>query len=80
MRKLRKTNPGKRKRDRRATHKKLAAQTSLMMKHPTECCVCAQSFKRTHETVKTWRVTIVEERVRLTCPSCSATISEVLTP
>ena len=78
MRKLRKIDRGKRKRERREAEEKLATQASLLMKHPTECCVCTQAFKRTHETVKTWHVTVVEERVRLTCPKCWGVISEVL--
>ena len=74
--KLRKVNTKKRKQERKEANKKLAEQASKMMNHTTECCVCNASFKRTKETVKTWQVTIHQERVRLTCPECWARIKE----
>lgn len=78
MKKLRKINRTKRKQERKAAQEKLATQTSLMMGHPTECCICAKGFERTHQTVKTWHVTVVEQTARLTCPTCLARVTERL--
>ena len=72
MKKLRKSKGAKRKQKRKDAEKLLASQAALMLKHPTECCVCAAHFERTQETVKTWMITTSNERttVRLTCPTC----------
>jgi len=78
VKKIRKVNTQKRKKKRKDAQKRLAQQTSLMMKHPTECCMCDLHFKRTPQTIKTWKVTIVEERVRLTCPTCWGVFVEAL--
>jgi hypothetical protein len=78
MKKLRKVNTAKRKAARKNVEKQLAEQTALMMKHPKECCMCKALFERNRETVKTWHVTIREERVHLTCPGCWGVINEVL--
>jgi uncharacterized protein (DUF2225 family) len=78
MKKIRKINKAARKKARKEAQEKLAKSVSLMASHPTECCVCATPFKRTHQTVKSWQVVIREERVRLTCPSCWATTTEAL--
>ena len=50
----------------------------MFLNHPKECCVCAQEWARTKETVKTWQVTIKEDRVNLTCPECWGIIQEGL--
>tara|TARA_R110000824_G_scaffold28730_1_gene96284 strand:- start:388 stop:636 length:249 start_codon:yes stop_codon:yes gene_type:complete len=78
MKKLRKANPKKKKALRKAAEEELATQVSLMQSHPKECCLCHTEFERSHETVKTWRVMIKEDKVRLTCPSCWGTIKEVV--
>jgi len=78
MKKLRKVNTKKRKQARKDAQEALASQAALMQSHPTECCLCQSPFTRTHETVKSWHVTIKEERVRLTCPDCWSTIKEVV--
>tara|TARA_Y100000296_G_scaffold85461_1_gene121461 strand:- start:2238 stop:2489 length:252 start_codon:yes stop_codon:yes gene_type:complete len=80
MRKLRKVNTAKRKQERKEAKKKLEAQTSLMMKHPKECCICHDAFERTEQSVKTWKVTVLQEKkaVRLVCPECWETVGEVL--
>ena len=70
MRKIRKVNTNKRKKERKEAKEKLEKQTAAFLDHPKECCVCKTEFERTHETVKTWQVTVVEDRVRLTCPDC----------
>ncbi len=79
MKKLRKvvTKKGK---TAKAIKKLLAEQAALMMKQPKECCVCNEPFERTPETVKTWQVTVLQEKktVRLTCPRCSQLVSEVV--
>jgi len=78
--KLRKVNTAKRKEDRKSAQERMGAKTSLMMNHPTECCICKKLFKRDHQTVKTWMVTVIEEKktVRLTCPECWAIVNEVI--
>ena len=78
MKKLRKVSPAKRKKRAADAKAKLQKQTALMMKHPTECCVCAHLFERTEKTIKEWQVTVNEDRVRLTCPSCWQKINEAL--
>lgn len=78
MKKLRKVNKAKRKQERQDAQERMADAASQMLKHPTECCVCKTSFERNHQTVKSWHVTVREERVRLTCPECWATIQEAL--
>ena len=76
--KLRKVNTAKRKKDHKEAQERLSTQTSLIMNHPNECCVCQSEFHRTHETVLSWQVTVIEERVRLTCPDCWNTLTEGL--
>ena len=78
MKKLKKVNTTKRKNDRRQAEKALQQRTSMLLNHPTECCVCETLFERTKETVKAWHVVIREERVRLTCPKCWDIVNEVL--
>lgn len=78
MKKIRKVNTSKRKKERKETQKRLQKQTAAFLDHPKECCVCKAEFERNHETVKTWHVTVIEERVRLTCPVCWGKISETL--
>jgi|TARA_B100002019_G_C20859512_1_gene398567 hypothetical protein len=77
MKKIRKVNTNKRKKDRKEAQKRLEKQTAAFLDHPKECCVCKAQFERNHETVKTWHVTVVEDRVRLTCPDCWEVFSKV---
>ena len=76
--KIRKVNTNKRKKARKAAAEALQKQAAAFLDHPTECCMCQRPFERTRESVVNWQVTVVEERVRLTCPECWGTISEVL--
>ena len=78
MKKLRKTTPGKRKQDRKSAEEELERKVALFAQHPTDCCVCKSVFERTKETVITWQVTINENRVRLTCPTCWGTIKKAV--
>ena len=78
MKKIRKHVPGKRKKERKEAQKRLEKQAAAFLDHPKECCVCGIPFVRNHETVKTWHVTVVEDRVRLTCPVCWGKITEAL--
>ena len=78
MKKLRKVDTAKRKEAQKDATEELAKATEAMMNHPKECCVCARLFERSTETVKSWMVTIREERVRLTCPNCWDIINEAL--
>ena len=77
MKKIRKHVPGKRKKERKEAKERLEKQTAAFLDHPKEGCVCKTKFERTHETVKTWQVTVVEDRVRLTCPDCWEVFSKV---
>lgn len=77
MKKIRRHIPGKRKRDRKEAKERLEKQAAAFLDHPEECCVCEAKFERTHETVKTWQVSIIEDRVRLTCPDCWEVFSKV---
>jgi hypothetical protein len=76
--KIRKVNTNKRKQKRKQAKEAIQRQTQLIASHPTECCVCNLEFKRTKETVKTWQVSIREERVRLTCPNCWGIIKKAV--
>ena len=78
MKKIRHHVPGKKKKERKEAKERLEKQTAAFLSHPKECCVCKTEFERTHETVKTWQVSVVEDRVRLTCPDCWGKINEVL--
>jgi len=78
VKKLRKVNRQKRKQQRKDAQEALKQQTAAFLDHPKECCVCEEKFERTRETVKSWQVTVIEERVRLTCPACWHTLTEVL--
>jgi galactose-1-phosphate uridylyltransferase len=78
VKKIRKHIPGKRKREKKEANERLEKQAAAFLDHPKECCVCKTEFERTHETVKTWQVSVVEDRVRLTCPDCWGKINEVL--
>jgi galactose-1-phosphate uridylyltransferase len=78
MKKLRKVNTRKRKQARKEAQDSLDAKTSMFLDHPKECCLCSTPFERTQETVKTWQVTVRENRVRLTCPTCSKTLAAAL--
>jgi hypothetical protein len=78
VKKKRKVNKVKRKQSRQDAQDRLEKQTAMFLDHPKECCLCEAAFERTHETVKTWQVTVRESRVRLTCPSCTKTLSQAL--
>ena len=78
MKKIRKVNPSKRKKERKEAQKRLEKQTAAFLDHPKECCVCGIPFERNQDTVITWQVTVIEDRVRLTCPDCWGKISQVL--
>jgi len=80
MKKLRKASVVKHKKERKEAEKRLASQAELMLKHPTECCVCTTKFERTQETVKTWMITTSDARktVRLTCPNCWSIVSDAV--
>jgi len=78
MKKLRKVDTMRRKKQRKDAQKILERKAASLLNHPKECCICGLQFERTKETVKTWQIIIREERVRLTCPNCWGTISEVL--
>ncbi len=76
--KLRKVNTKKRKQDRKDAKKRLEKQAAAFLNHPKKCCVCNEKFERNHQTVKSWQVTTIEDRVRLTCPNCWGKINKAL--
>tara|TARA_R100001509_G_C4727039_1_gene168513 strand:+ start:121 stop:372 length:252 start_codon:yes stop_codon:yes gene_type:complete len=78
MKKIRRHVPGKRKKQRKELMKRLENQTTTLMQHPKECCVCKAPFERNKETVKAWQVVVREEEVRLTCPRCWGLVQEAL--
>jgi len=77
MKKLRKVNMAKRKAARQLA-KSLEDATAAILDHPTECVLCKAPFVRTKKSVKSWIVTVAQERVHLTCPSCSKVVKEVV--
>ena len=74
MKKIRKVNPAKRKKARKA----LAEAASLMLDHPKECVLCKKEFERTAQSVQEWKVTVHETRVHLTCPVCTKIVKGVV--
>jgi len=78
MKKIRKVNKLKKKEKRKEAEGRLQTQAALMTNHPQECCVCNTAFQRSHESVKTWQVTVVGERVRFTCPPCWHRVKEAV--
>ena len=75
--KLRKVNTKRRKLLRKELNKVLADQAAAMLNHPKECCLCAAPFERNKNSVKSWQVTVKEERTLLTCPSCWEQVQEL---
>mgnify|MGYP001363996515 CR=1 FL=1 len=78
MKKIRKINTNKRKKERKDAKERLQKQTAAFLDHPQECSACKAKFERTHETVKTWHVMVTEGRVRLVCPRCWGIVEERL--
>ncbi len=76
--KIRKFDSKKRKRERNEVLERVQKQTAAILDHPMECCLCKTPFERTQETVLTWNVTVKDERVRLTCPTCWSTVQKFL--
>ena len=70
MKKIRKVNPLKRKAASKDAKRRLTESLEMIVDHPSDCCLCKEPFIRTHATVKTWQVTVRDQRVRLTCPNC----------
>jgi len=78
MRKIRKVDTNKRKKDRKKAEQQLQETTAAFLRHPKECCVCKTPFERNKETVLSWQVVVREDRVRLTCPSCWKAVNEAI--
>tara|TARA_Y100000034_G_C6774733_1_gene345829 strand:+ start:129 stop:392 length:264 start_codon:yes stop_codon:yes gene_type:complete len=76
--KLRKVNASKRKKERKLIEEAMKKSTNMMLDMPKECCVCEKAFERDKGTVKTWRVTVREDRIRLTCPPCWGILASAL--
>ena len=80
MKKLRKVNTKKRKEAMKEATTRLERQAAFFLSLPEECCVCQHSFERNQETVKTWNVTVYEEKntIRLTCPTCWGKVEQLV--
>ena len=78
MKKLRKVNSLKRKIARKGAKRRLTESLEMMVDHPSECCLCKEPFIRSHATVKTWQITVRDQRVRLTCPNCWGIVTDAL--
>jgi hypothetical protein len=73
MKKIRKINTSRRKKDIKEAQKHLAERTSLFLGLADACCVCQAPFdKKSKEMAQTWHVVVYEEKrkVHLTCPLC----------
>lgn len=73
MKKLRKVNTSKRKKEIKEIQKQLAARAGMMLNMPEECCVCASPFdKKSKEMAVTWHVVVLDKKkkIYLTCPPC----------
>lgn len=80
MKKLRKVNTKKRKEAMKEATARLERQAAFFLSLPEECCVCQHPFERNQETVKTWNVTVYEEKntIRLTCPTCWGKVEQLV--
>jgi len=79
MKKLRKVNTSKRKKEIKETQKQLAARAGMMLNMPEGCCVCASLFdKKSKEMAMTWHVVVLDKKkkIYLTCPTCWEAVKE----
>tara|TARA_R110000824_G_scaffold65952_8_gene171422 strand:+ start:4147 stop:4407 length:261 start_codon:yes stop_codon:yes gene_type:complete len=79
MKKLRKVNTSKRKKEIKETQKQLAERAGMMLDMPEECCVCSSPFdKKNKEMATTWHVVVMDKKkkIYLTCPSCWKAVKE----
>ena len=73
MKKIRKVNTAKRKKEIKEAQARLATRTSMLLNVPEKCCVCETKFdKKSREMANTWHVVVMEQKkkIHLTCPSC----------
>jgi len=80
MKKLRKIDTSKRKKEAKEAQQRLAARTSLLLNMPQKCCVCETDFdKKNKEMAMTWHVVVYEEKnkIHLTCPICWQAIEQL---
>jgi predicted RNA-binding Zn-ribbon protein involved in translation (DUF1610 family) len=78
MKKIRKVNTNKRKKERKEAQEVLQKQTAAILDHPKECSACKAEFVRTKETVQNWHVVVKESKVHLTCPRCWGIVEALL--
>lgn len=58
---------------------KLASQVALFSKLPEACSSCAKQFdKKNTDMIKTWKVVVRQDTVRLFCPDCITKAQEVI--
>jgi phosphoserine aminotransferase len=80
MKKIRKVNTSKRKKEFKKAQKQLAERTSMLLNVPEKCCVCESQFdKKSKEMAMTWHVVVMEEKksIYLTCPVCWGAVEEM---
>ena len=81
MKKIRKINTNKRKKERKEKQKALQRNINLMLDFPEECYVCEKLFdKKDRKMAQTWNVTIFESKeiIRLTCPGCWGKVKDII--
>ena len=58
---------------------RLANQVALFSKLPDACSSCAKEFdKKDVEMIKTWKVVVRQDKVRLFCPDCISKAMEAI--
>ena len=58
---------------------KVSEKVALFNKLPSSCSACSEEFdNRDKDMIKSWRVVVRQEVVRLFCPTCIKKTQEVL--
>jgi len=81
MKKIRKVNAAKRKKEIKEAQKRMAERTSMLLNVPEKCCVCETQFdKKSKEMATTWHVVVMEQKkkIHLTCPVCWEAVEKVV--
>ena len=64
---------------RKNTEKDLKQKLGLFDQLPENCLTCEKSFDKTNvEEVSTWKVVVKSEQVRLYCPECFETATQIV--
>ena len=81
MRKIKKVNTNKRKKERKKSQKTLQRRLNFILDLPEECCACKKAFdKKNKKMAQTWSVAVFESRevIRLTCPECWSKVKDMI--